>query len=443
MTVALVDGTAQTAVVGQAVTTRPAVKVTTNGVATPNSTVTFAVTSGGGSVSGGTVTTGADGIARVGGWTLGTTVGANTLAASVSGASGSPVTFTAIGTAGAAALVAKVSGDGGTSGVGLAVTAKPTVKVTDAFGNPVSGAIVNFVVGSGGGAVNGASAVTGSDGTAGVGGWTLGSVPGANTLIATVVGSGISGNPLTFSVTGVAGPAVMTKVAGDNQLGSVGVAVPIAPEVNIADQFGNAVAGQSVTFAVASGGGAVLGPTQITNASGVATVGGWTLGPTAGANSLTATAGTLTATFTATGTSGSVFDPTKFAGTYGGAWNNTTFATTGTGSAIITVSGSTVSMTASATGSVLGSGSVAATTRSAVYTPTGASFTGNVPPMGDITGTIDVNGKISASGVNVPNATIARWDASGTITPTAISMSFKVTFTSGSTAVGTIDLRRP
>jgi hypothetical protein len=63
--------------------------------------------------------------------------------------------------------------------------------------------------------------------------------------------------------------------------------------------------------------------------------------------------------------------------------------------------------------------------------------------MGDITGTIDPAGNIVASGVNVPNTTIARWDATGTLTPGALSMSYKVTFTSGSTAVGTVDLRRP
>jgi hypothetical protein len=61
-------------------------------------TVSFAVTGGGGQVSGESQVTSGDGIARVGGWTLGVSPGTNTLEASVAGAVGSPVAFTAEGT---------------------------------------------------------------------------------------------------------------------------------------------------------------------------------------------------------------------------------------------------------------------------------------------------------------------------------------------------------
>src|SRR3989442_14103219 len=64
--------------------------------------------------------------------------------------------------------------------------------------------------------------------------------------------------------------------------------------------------GVAVTFAVAAGNGTITGGSQTTNASGVATVGSWTLSPTAGQNTLTATSGTLSGspvTFTATGRS--------------------------------------------------------------------------------------------------------------------------------------------
>jgi hypothetical protein len=60
-----------------------------------NATVTFAVASGGGSVTGGTATTDASGVATVGSWRLGNTPGTNTLTASVSGVAA--VTFTATG----------------------------------------------------------------------------------------------------------------------------------------------------------------------------------------------------------------------------------------------------------------------------------------------------------------------------------------------------------
>ena len=93
-----VAGDNQSATVGTAVATAPRVKVVDaqgNGVS--GVAVTFAVASGGGSVTGGSATTGSDGTAAVGSWTLGATPGANTLTASATGLTA--VTFTATGTA--------------------------------------------------------------------------------------------------------------------------------------------------------------------------------------------------------------------------------------------------------------------------------------------------------------------------------------------------------
>src|SRR5207249_5707185 len=57
--------------------------------------------------------------------------------------------------------------------------------------------------------------------------------------------------------------------------------------------------------AVASGGGSVTGASQITNASGIATLGSWAVGPSTGTNTVTAsTSGLCPVTFTATGTAG-------------------------------------------------------------------------------------------------------------------------------------------
>lgn len=93
---------------------------------------------------------------------------------------------------------------------------------------------------------------------------------------------------------------------GDNQTAAAGTAVPVAPGVIIRDQSGNPVAGTTVTFSVTSGGGSITGAVVASNAQGLAAVGSWTLGPTAGANTLQAAAPGLTGspvTFTATGTS--------------------------------------------------------------------------------------------------------------------------------------------
>ncbi|NDI02182.1 MAG: hypothetical protein EBY57_10415, partial [Actinobacteria bacterium] len=113
----------------------------------------------------------------------------------------------------------------------------------------------------------------------------------------------------TQSITVTAGAAANIAINdGNNQTATVGSAVATAPSVIVTDAQGNAVQGTSVTFAVASGGGS-LAPsgTVTTDASGIATSPAWTLGTTAGSNTLTATSSGLTGspvTFTATGEPG-------------------------------------------------------------------------------------------------------------------------------------------
>ena len=100
---------------------------------------------------------------------------------------------------------------------------------------------------------------------------------------------------MTFTATGTAGPAAQIAAnAGDGQSASAGTAVSTPPSVIVEDTNDNPVSGVSVTFAVASGGGSVTGLTATTDAAGIATVGSWTLGATAGANTLTASSDSLT-----------------------------------------------------------------------------------------------------------------------------------------------------
>jgi alpha-tubulin suppressor-like RCC1 family protein len=93
-------GDGQLAQPGSPVLIPPAVLVTrADGSPWPGVVVTFAVATGGGSVTGATASTGTDGIATVGSWTLGATPGTNTLTATAaeSGITGNPVTFSAVG----------------------------------------------------------------------------------------------------------------------------------------------------------------------------------------------------------------------------------------------------------------------------------------------------------------------------------------------------------
>ncbi|TMF11991.1 MAG: hypothetical protein E6I38_04115, partial [Chloroflexi bacterium] len=180
--------------------------------------------------------------------------------------------------------------------------------VRDANGNPVGGVSVTFAVASGGGSVTPTTPVTtNANGIAAVTSWILGPTAGPNSLTATA--SGLAGSPVTFTATGTAGTATQMAInAGNGQTATAGTAVAIEPSVIVRDANGNPVGGVSVTFAVASGGGTVTPTTSVTTgANGIAAVTSWILGPTAGPNSLTATASGLAGspvTFTATGTAG-------------------------------------------------------------------------------------------------------------------------------------------
>src|SRR5439155_702687 len=148
-------GTNRSATAGTAVAVGPSVIVhDANGNPVAGVAVTFAVASGGGSVTPTTpVATGAAGIAAVTSWTLGPTAGPNTLTATSGTLTGSPVTFTATGPTGAAGSIALSLHDALPMSAGTAVAVGPSVIVHDANGNPVAGVAVTFAVASGGGSV--------------------------------------------------------------------------------------------------------------------------------------------------------------------------------------------------------------------------------------------------------------------------------------------------
>jgi len=133
---------------------------------------------------------------------------------------------------------------------------------------------------------------------------------GSYTATVPITSSVASNSPLSISLplTVAPGPPtarVMTIIAGNGDTAAVGSAVAVAPSVQVADTFGNLVAGLQVDFQVLSGGGAVTGASAITNASGIATIGSWILGAVGGvpanglySNQLIATAAAATgATF--------------------------------------------------------------------------------------------------------------------------------------------------
>ena len=251
---------------------------------------------GGGSASPSTVTTGATGEAQVI-WTLGSTIGTQSLTFSTTGVA--PVSVSATGTAGTPSLIFPVSDGFQFAVVNRAVTIVPRVKVTDLFGNPSPGVAVTFEA-EGGGSVTGAGPTTGADGTATIGSWTIGPDAINYTLRARIVG----GTVATFQAQGI--PATFTAVAGNGQTANAGTAVATAPAVRAGRDDGTPIAGVAVTFAVTSGGGIVQGTPVQTGADGIARPTRWILGTTPGSNGAEArVVGKDPVAFQATGLAGS------------------------------------------------------------------------------------------------------------------------------------------
>ncbi len=201
--VAASAGDAQTDTVGQPLAPY-AVRVTdTSGVPVAGVVATWAVTAGGGSITAAS-TTDASGIATAV-HTLGTTAGAHAARATVGGAAGSPVVFSATAVADAPATLAKVAGDAQTGTVGQQLAATYVVRVRDQFANPVTGATVQWTAAAG--TLTAPTTATGSLGTA-ENRHTLGGAPGPQEVTATVTGL----PPVTFTATATLAPALVATV---------------------------------------------------------------------------------------------------------------------------------------------------------------------------------------------------------------------------------------
>jgi len=137
-------------------------------------------------------------------------------------------------------------------------------------GAPKAGVTVAWSAAALAGSVAPTSSVTDAAGEATTQ-WTLGQGAGAQTARATL--SNASGSPVTFNATATPGPATaFTKSAGDGQFTVISTAFTDALAVKVADQFGNGIAGVTVTWAVQSGTVTLNGgTTSVTNSLGIAT----------------------------------------------------------------------------------------------------------------------------------------------------------------------------
>ncbi len=252
------------------------------GNAVPGVPVDLQVETGGGQVSPGTAQSDGSGVVRVDRWTLGVTVGTNVLTARIGDLD--PIRIEVLANPGMPAQITAEAGVGQEAEVVTPLPEAPEVRVTDIFGNPVPGLLVQFQPDQGSGSVESSVVFTDNDGRASPGIWRLGTHAG--TQILRVTGQ----VPTPFAITAQARAAAaerLVKVAGDGQGGRFGEALFRPIEVEVRDPHGNPVADVLVRFTTRAGSGSAF-PTQATS-DGVGRVRtNWTLGPELEQQSLTA-----------------------------------------------------------------------------------------------------------------------------------------------------------
>ena len=252
--------------------------------------VTFVVTSGGGSVFLGTTTTNAQGIAHEQ-WTLGTstTIPQTVEARAIDPTSGTPyaVEFSATALPAVPERVEFVHVPGsGTVGEPLADPV--TARATDRYGNPTSGATVEWMTLSGGSVSPAASATDATGITAAS--WTLGSSVGTHRLR---VSLGAHADTATTTA-GPGAPSSLEITGGNPQSGPVGSLLREVFEVWVRDQYGNPVPGVELQWIVTQG--SIIN-TSPSDAAGYARA-RWQLGTVAGPHYAIATIGVDSVTFT-------------------------------------------------------------------------------------------------------------------------------------------------
>ncbi len=177
-----------------------------------------------------------------------------------------------------ASSASEVTGTQLSGTAGQPLSDRAGVRVADASDNPLEGVAVTFAVTAGGGTVTPTSVPSDANGEARTR-WTLGPTAGANVLTASVPG----GASARITATGTAGrAAAITVSAGNNQSATAGSAVVTNPAVVERDANNNPVEGAAVLFTPLVGGGQVTDPVRRTNAQGIAAVGQWRLGSSAG-----------------------------------------------------------------------------------------------------------------------------------------------------------------
>ena len=200
------SGDAQSGTVGQPLANPLQVVVTEDGAPSSGATVTWTTPVPGAALAASS-TTDANGVAS-NAWTLVNTSGSQTAQAALSGATGSPVTFTATAAPGEATTLADAGGNNQNAEISTQLASAVQAKVSDQFGNGVPGVSVGWA--ATGGTVSAATVASNAAGISAVN-VTAGSTPGL--IVITATAGALSGSPVTFNATAMAPAPIPTTAA--------------------------------------------------------------------------------------------------------------------------------------------------------------------------------------------------------------------------------------
>jgi hypothetical protein len=243
--------------------------------------------------------------------------------------------------------------------VGAELPVPLEVQVVDAQDRPILGARVAFELGAGaeGGDMSPDTVLTNADGLASSH-WVLGGTSGQQEVDAGIVGTSFT---VTFSAEAERTSALRLELtSGDEQDAAPDAQLADPLVVRLVDEAGDGVPGQAVAWVAAIGGGAAAPASSDTDADGFAST-TWTLGPKIGLQTLNAVVsgvGVVSFTATAVGDGGGGPSPTRSTvaaspATIEAGTGLSTITVTVRDGAGATVSGATVTLSATGSGNVL------------------------------------------------------------------------------------------
>ena len=264
------SGDAQSATTGSALAAPLVFRVAaSDSIGVAGIPVTFAVTTGGGTLTASADTSDANGLVTTS-WTLGALVGSQSIIATATGIAGATRVATATGLAPLPAqVVITASPDTVVAGAAFpAVTVEArdgNGVLTSLFTGPVT---IALDAGATGATLAGTATVNAVAGIATFSDLSIQTAANGLTLIAS--SGALTVDTSTALAVIPAAPAALSSVSGSGQSGTVGAALAAPFVVRVADAFGNGVPGVSVSWAIIAGTGTLGAPSTLTDVTGQA-----------------------------------------------------------------------------------------------------------------------------------------------------------------------------